>query len=134
MADVVSTHISEIPRPDYELGPGEAEWKPVRAHFGIESFGTNAYIARGDGDTVVGEHTEVDTRHEELYFVANGDATFTVGGETVEAPEGTFVFVRDPEVPRSAVAKSAGTTILGFGAEPGVPFTPSAWELKYTGD
>ena len=58
--------IDEIPDPEPGRAPGEAEWKPVRIHLGIRAFGTNAYVARNAGDTVVGEHTETDesgTRH-----------------------------------------------------------------------
>ena len=135
-AAFTSTHVFEIP-PVKETGPGEAEWKPVRHHFGIRAFGVNAYVARGQGEEIVPEHTEVDdsgTKHEELFFVSNGDVTFTIGEETLEAPAGTLVFVPDPEVKRSAVARTPGATVLAIGAEPGKPFTPSPWEREYTGD
>ena len=127
------THVFEIP-PVKESGPGEAEWKPVRHHFGIRAFGVNAYVARGEGEEIVPEHTEVDTKHEELFFVSNGDVAFTIGEKTLEARAGTLVFVPDPAVKRSAVARSPGTTVLAIGAEPGKPFTPSPWERKYTGE
>lgn len=129
---VKSAHVSEI-EPLLDSDPGEAEWKAVRHYFGITSFGTNAYVAREEGEQVVGMHTEVDTDHEELFFVASGLATFTVDGEEVDAPAGTFVFVRDPAAERGAVAREAGTTVLAFGASPGA-FTVSAWERKYTGE
>ena len=135
-APFTSTHVSAI-APVKESAAGEAEWKPVRHHFGIRAFGVNAYVARGEGEEIVPEHTEVDdsgTKHEELFFVSGGDVMFTIGDETLEAPAGTLVFVPDPAVRRSAVARSAGTTVLAIGAEPGKPFTPSPWERKYTGD
>lgn len=131
-----SAHISEIPT-IAESEPGEAEWKPVRHHFGIRAFGTNAYVAHAQGDVVVEKHSEVEesgTEHEELYFVASGRARFTVGDEDLDAPAGTFVFVQDPAVVRSAVAEEAGTAVLAFGATPGAAFTVSDWERKYTGD
>jgi hypothetical protein len=134
-APFIATHISDI-KPVSESEPGEAEWKPVRHHFGIHSFGTNAFVAAAEGDQVVEEHTEVDdsgTEHEELYFVSSGRATFIVGGETVDASAGTFVFVRDPAVKRSARAREAGTIVLAFGGTPGTPFAVSRWERRHTG-
>ena len=86
---------------------------------------------------MIGEHTEVDesgTRHEELFFVASGEATFKVGDETFDAPAGTFVYVGDPEVLRGAVARTAGTTVLAVGGEPGAAYEVSPWERKYTSD
>jgi hypothetical protein len=114
--------------------PGSYEWKPVRQHFGVQAFGVNLMVAPEAGDWVIEEHTEVDesgTRHEELFFVSAGHATFLVDGDEVDAPSGTFVHVPDPESKRGARAVKAGTTVLAVGAEPGVAFTPSAWELKY---
>ena len=34
--------------------------------------------------------------HEEVYIVVAGRATFTVGGETLDAPAGTIVFISRP--------------------------------------
>jgi tetratricopeptide (TPR) repeat protein len=106
-------------------------WAMVRTHFGITAFGVNAYVADEAGIEIVGEHDELGERsgkHEELYFVANGHASFTVNGDEVDAPSGTFVFVRDPAAKRRAVATEAGTTIIIVGGKPGEAFTPSAWE------
>lgn len=129
-----SVHISQVPEPQYEPQPGDPEWRPLRMHLGITAFGTNAYVARAAGDQVVGEHSETEesgTRHEELYFVAEGHATFTVAGEEVDAPAGTLVYVPDPDTKRGAVAHVAGTTVLCFGGTPGEAFTVSPWEEKY---
>jgi hypothetical protein len=125
------TRIDDVPEPDFPKEEGEADWHAVRMHFGISSFGVNAYTQPEGGRPVVGEHDETDTRHEELYYVARGHATFTVNGEDVEAPEGTFVYVPDPGATRSAVAHVAGTTVLGFGGTPEEAFTVSEWERKY---
>lgn len=128
-------HVTAIPSP-VEPEPGSYDWKPVRHHFGIGSFGVNANIANA-GDWVIGEHTEVEasaTRHEELFAVMSGHAVFTVAGEEVDAPAGTLVYVPDPEVMRSARALEDGTTVLAIGAEPGIAFTVSAWEHEYFGD
>jgi hypothetical protein len=105
--------------------------RPVRLHFGIGSFGINAYTAEAGGDRVIEEHDELGHgagRHEELYFVTSGRARFELAGETVDAPAGTFVFVRDPEVRRGAIAEEPGTTVLVVGGVPGRPFDASPWE------
>jgi hypothetical protein len=134
MSDIVSSvHIDEIP-PLEEAAGTEPEWKPVRLHFGIESFGVNAWVARADGEPLIERHSETEesgTQHEELYLVTRGHATFQVGDEMVEAPAGTFVYVRDPDVVREATGRSKGTTVLALGAAPGEAFTPSEWELKH---
>lgn len=103
----------------------------VRLHFDISAFGINAWTAKEDGQTVIGEHDEVGPRsgrHEELYFVAGGRATFRVGGDEIDAPSGTFVFVRDPELKRKAVAREAGTTVIAVGGRRGEAFVPMEWE------
>jgi tetratricopeptide (TPR) repeat protein len=108
-------------------------WAPVRRHFGVSSFGVNAYTANESGGRVIGEHDETGpraARHEELYFVADGHATFTVAGDEIDAPVGTFVFVRDPAAKREAIAKDPGTTIVAIGGTAGQAFTPSDWERQ----
>jgi hypothetical protein len=105
--------------------------RPVRLHFGITSFGINAYSAENAGDHVIEDHVETTSgagRHEELYFVVSGRASFEVAGDAVVAPAGTVVFVGDPEVRRGAVAEEPGTTVLVVGATPGRRFEPSPWE------
>lgn len=127
------THVSEIVTPAASK-PGEAPWRAVRRHFGIGSFGITAYVAENAGDLLTGEHTEVDdsgTRHEELFYVASGRASVKVGDETVDAPAGTFVYVRDPEVVRGATALETGTILLAVGGEPGKAFEVSPWETEY---
>jgi hypothetical protein len=110
-------------------GPDTLTWLPVRATLGINSFGTNAYVAGAAGDDVVEPHTESPSDHEELYFVARGHARFTIDGADHDAPAGTYVFIPDPESRRHAVALEDGTTVLSFGGPP--TFTPSAWEWTF---
>jgi tetratricopeptide (TPR) repeat protein len=105
-------------------------WRPVRRHFGIRAFGANAYTAEKAGDRVVEEHSEATNKHEELYFVATGRATFTVDGDEVDAPAGTFVFVQ-PDIRRGAVAEEAGTTVFVVGGSPGKAFETSSWEAGF---
>jgi hypothetical protein len=106
------------------------DWHPVRRHFGIAAFGVNANVAREDGDVVVDEHDEVggEGGQEELYVVVRGRARFTLDGEEVDVPAGTFLFVGDPAVVRGAVATEADTTVLAVGGRPGQAFRPSSWE------
>jgi hypothetical protein len=108
-----------------------ARWASIRRHFDIQSFGINAWTADEAGRDIIGEHDEVTggaAGHEELYLVLAGHATFTVDGETVDAPAGTIVFVRDPSAKRQAVAREPGTTVLAVGAKRGEAFVPSPWE------
>ena len=112
-------------------GPGSLRWLPVRHTLGIGAFGTNAYVAQAAGDDVVEPHTEGASGHEELYFVARGSATFTLDGEEVSAPAGTYVFLSDPEVHRRAVADEPGTTVLSFGAPRGQAYAVSGWEARF---
>jgi hypothetical protein len=107
-------------------------WKPVRHSLGLEAFGVNAWLASGAGDEVIEEHDELgdDGDQEELYFVVSGRAAFTVDGERVDAPAGTFVALRDPALRRVAVAEEPGTVVLAVGGVRGRGFTPSGWELR----
>lgn len=129
-----AVHISDIPSPADQPGAQEPDWKPVRIFFGIRSFGTNAYVARRKGDELVEEHTEIEdsgTKHEELYFVAGGHARFTIDGEEVDAPAGTFLYIRDPSITRSARAEEDDTALLAIGGTPGEAFDVSPWERKW---
>lgn len=122
-----AVHIDDI---EGMPGPDTLTWHPVRMTLGIRAFGTNAYTAKEPGLDVVEPHTENPVlAHEELYFVARGRATFTVDGEEIDAPAGTYVFVPDPASHRHAVAAEGDTTVLSFGGPP--TFVPSAWEWAF---
>jgi tetratricopeptide (TPR) repeat protein len=110
-----------------EIGRPRSRWIPIRRHFDIRAFGVNAWVGETEGDDIISEHEE-DSGHEELYFVSAGRATFTVGGQELDAPAGSLVFVRDPKTTRKAVAREAGTTILAVGAKPGEAFEVMGWE------
>jgi tetratricopeptide (TPR) repeat protein len=103
-------------------------WIQIRKHFGIDAFGVNAWKGDEAGAEVIPEHDETSVEHEELYFVVSGRATFTIAGESVDAPAGTLLFVRDPSLRRGAIAADAGTTVLTIGAKPGEAFSVSTWE------
>jgi quercetin dioxygenase-like cupin family protein len=109
-------------------------WRPVRRRLGIEAFGVNAYTAEEAGQEVVEHHDETGSgagKHEELYVVVRGRATFTLDGEKVEAPAGTLVFVRERSVTRGAHAEEPGTTVLALGGKPGEVFQVSPWEYYF---
>jgi quercetin dioxygenase-like cupin family protein len=111
-------------------GPGSLTWRPVRMTLGVRAFGCNAYTAGEAGQDVVEPHTEdPDLAHQELYFVAAGRATFTIDGDSHDAPAGTYVFIPDPASHRHAVAAEPGTTVLSFGGPP--TFEPSPWEWAF---
>ena len=110
---------------------GELHWKPIRRTLGIEAFGINAYTGDKVGDDVVERHTEQTLGHQEAYVVLAGRATFELDDETLDAPAGTVVFLRDPSVRRYATAAEPGTTVLTIGGKPGEAYTPSAWEWYF---
>ena len=123
-----TVHLSEL---EAIQGPGTLVWRPVRRRLGMQAFGMNAYTANRAGEDLVEEHTEETYRHEEVYFVHSGHASFTVAGEEIDAPAGTFVFIRDPTVKRYAVAREDGSTVLAVGGRPGEPFRESGWEYHF---
>jgi tetratricopeptide (TPR) repeat protein len=119
------THVDEIG----ELDDGRAPMRAVRHHFGITSFGVNAWTAREAGDRIINEHDEAEPdSNEELYLVLRGRAYFELDGERFDAPAGTFVFAR-PGVRRTAFGEEPDTTIVVMGGVPGKAFEPGGWEL-----
>ncbi len=61
----------------------------------------------------------------------SGHATFTVGGDDVDAPAGTLIHVRDPKAERIGVAKQEGTVVLSLGATAGTTYEPSGWDTSF---
>ena len=107
---------------------GTLLWRPVRRTLDIGAFGVNAYVAPNAGDDVVEEHTEQSLGHEEVYVVLSGRASFSLDEETLDAPAGTLVFVRDPSVKRHAKAAEPSTSVLAIGGPRGEGYEPSPWE------
>jgi hypothetical protein len=90
----------------------------LRRTLDIGAFGAGSAFQRTAGETVIPDHHEAGPggdRHEELYVVVQGGARFTVGGEEIDAPEGTALFVHDPEAMRTAVATTDETIVLAVG-------------------
>jgi quercetin dioxygenase-like cupin family protein len=117
-------HLDELER--FPVDEEGLVWRPVRRRLGIEAFGCNAYTAEKAGDRVVERHSEQDG-HEELYFVAFGHARFDLDGGEIDAPAGMLVHC-PPGTTREAHAVEPKTTVVAFGAKPGVPHEISKWE------
>lgn len=104
----------------------DTHMRPVRHHMGITAFGTNAWTAN-QGERLMPEHEE-DPGSEELYVVLRGRARFEIAGDTVDAPQGTLLFV-PPQTNRTAFAEEAGTTVLAVGSFVGRPYEAGGWEV-----
>ena len=124
MSGYAVAHLDDID----ELDDGRCPYRPVRHYFGITAFGINAWTARDAGDRIINEHNEADVSSEELYLVLRGRAVFELDGERLNAPAGTFVFVR-PDVKRTAFAEELETTIIAVGGVPGKAYEAVGWEV-----
>jgi len=113
---------------------GTLLWRPLRRALDIGAFGINAYTAPNVGDDVVEEHTEKLLGHEEVYVVLSGRTTFTLDEETLDAPAGTVVFIRDPAVRRHAHATEPDTSVLAVGGRRGAAYEPSGWEHAFAAE
>ena len=123
MSGYAIAHLEEID----EITDGRCPSRPIRHHFGVTSFGVNAWTGHEAGDRIINEHDE-ENEHEELYFVASGRARFELGGDSRDAPVGSFVFV-ERGVLRTAFAEEPGTTLIAMGGAPGEAYVPSGYEI-----
>jgi hypothetical protein len=115
---------------------GDALWKPIRSELGVEAFGINAYVAEAAGDPLFDEHDETEAgagtqRHEELYLVLSGRATFTGDAEEVDGPPGTIVFFKDAAERRGARAAEPNTTVIAIGGPVGEGYEIAPWEYWF---
>ena len=126
MSGYAVAHLDEIG----EITDGREPSRPVRAHFGITSFGVNAWTAKHAGDRIINEHDESveGGGQEELYLVHTGRARFELDGDRVDAPVGSLVFV-ERGVKRTAFAEEPGTTLIALGGTPGEVYEPSGYEF-----
>jgi quercetin dioxygenase-like cupin family protein len=109
-----------LPQEAHETGRDQAFFRVGRT-LDASAFGVGASYQAKAGEAVVSEHDELGPgadRHEELYVVVQGSATFTVDDEEIDAPQGTVIFVK-PEATRKALATSEETIVLAVGARPG---------------
>jgi tetratricopeptide (TPR) repeat protein len=115
-----SYRVLSLPQEGRE-GDGERVFIPLRRTLEIGAFGAGAMYQARAGEEIVNEHDELGPgadKQEELYVVVQGSATFTLGGDEVEAPQGTVVLVQ-PETTRKAVATSDETVVLAVGGRRG---------------
>ncbi|MGH2885368.1 MAG: TPR end-of-group domain-containing protein [Solirubrobacteraceae bacterium] len=125
MSDYAKAHLDEID----EISDGRCPARHIRYHFGITSFGINAWTGREIGDRIINEHDESDENgDEELYLVQSGRARFEIDADQVDAPAGTLVFI-PPGVKRTAFAEEPATTIIAIGGTPGKVYEPSGFEI-----
>jgi hypothetical protein len=133
MATTTPTAFASLSIPATSLEEeGERQHIRLRRELDIGAFGISAVRTPEADAPVVPEHDKTGPgadRHEEVYVVLNGHAVFTVAGEEIDAPQGTAVFVRDPEAKRSAVSKEAGTTVLAVAGRRGEAWRPTPGEL-----
>jgi tetratricopeptide (TPR) repeat protein len=110
-------HLDELDR----IPLAEGIFRPVRHALGVTAFGVNAYTGDEPGDHVIETHDETSAgagAHEELYFVAAGEAAFEIDGDQVTAPAGTMLLI-PPGTKRGATAAAPATTVLVIGGKPG---------------
>jgi hypothetical protein len=133
MATTTPTAFASLSIPATSLEEeGERQHIRLRRDLDVGAFGIGAVRTPEAGAPVVPEHDKTGygaDRHEEVYVVLNGHAVFTVAGEEIDAPQGTAVFVRDPEAKRGAVSKEAGTTVLAVAGRRGEAWRPTPGEL-----
>jgi len=109
---------------------GTLQWVPLRRRMGIRAFGTNAFRAAREGDTVIEDHVE-SPGQEELYLVVSGRVKFVLGEEEFVAPAGTAVFVPQPDLRRRGDALEEDTVVLAVGGWPDQPYHTLPWEPIY---
>src|SRR3954453_2258282 len=122
-------HLDELER----IAVAGTVYRPVRRALGATAFGVNGYPADGAGDELIEPHDETtagSAKHEELYVVMTGPASFSVDGQEVDAPAGTLVLV-PPGVQRAAVAAAGDTSVLVIGGPPGAAGPISPFEYWY---
>lgn len=103
---------------------GGQKLPPIQRLTHFRPAGMNGWI--GDaGEPLVPEHAE-DSDNEELYVVVQGRATFTVDGNSFDAPAGTLLHAMPGEM-RSATSEEPGTIIVAVGATIGQAFSNPGW-------
>jgi hypothetical protein len=94
---------------------------PIREYLGIHAFGFT--IRTPEDGILVNEHDEASTGQEELYVVLDGNVTFEIDGETVEAKPGTLLSA----APHSSRKATGEGTVLVIGGKPGEAYQGIDW-------
>ncbi len=87
----------------------------IRRALGTTAFGINEVRLAAGAEGF--EHDEVETGHEEVYVVLEGDGTFVIDGEPVAVAARDYLRV-DAEATRKAVAGDEGLTFVVVAAKP----------------
>jgi hypothetical protein len=116
MSDKPTWHIASLDEMDQR-----GRDLPIREYLGIHAFGFN--VRTPEDGIVVNEHDEASTGQEELYVVLDGNVTFEIDGESVEAKPGTLLSVA-PESSRKATGDGA---VLVIGGKPGDAYHGIDW-------
>ncbi len=125
MSGYAIAHLNDID----ELDDGRCSWRPVRYHFGITSFGVNAWTAREAGERIINEHDESELdSDEELYLVVNGRASFRARRRAGRRAE-RDVRVRAAGRQTDRVCTGAGPRCSRSAANPGSPMSRLGWEI-----
>ncbi len=133
MAAWEQRHIADIPSIPGCPADEPTDWIPLRHELGIRAFGINAFAAHAPGQIVIERHDEATPDgggHEEAYVVLQGSIDLSLDGETRRVGAGEIVFIGDPALTREGRAADVPALVLAIGAQPGVTFAPSAWELR----
>jgi quercetin dioxygenase-like cupin family protein len=87
----------------------------IRRSLGTTAFGINEVRLPAGLEGI--EHDEVETGHEEVYIVLEGEGTITVDGEPVSLATGDYLRV-DAAATRLAVAGPNGLTFVVVAGKP----------------
>jgi quercetin dioxygenase-like cupin family protein len=87
----------------------------IRRALGTNAFGINE--VRMPAGFEGPEHDEVESGHEEVYVVLEGDGTFIVDGEAVAVTRGDYLRV-DAETTRQTIAGADGLAFVVVAAKP----------------
>ena len=127
MSDYTVAKLDEID----EITDGRCPWRPVRHHFGITSFGVNAFTGQ-------------QRRRPDHQRARRGGRARPAGGALPRPPgaargssstasASTRRPARSsssaPDVKRTAFAEEPGTTLVAIGGTPGKAYEPHGWEV-----
>jgi len=117
MQDQSGARVVRVSKAD-AIAVAGGHYQPIRRQLGVRGFGINAFFASSAGDQLIEPHDETGSGaggHAELYLVLSGRARFVVGASEIDAPEGTIVYLPDPETKRGAHAVEDATSALVVG-------------------
>jgi quercetin dioxygenase-like cupin family protein len=108
-----SPHVSAAP---IALGPGEGEalWAfggLVTVKSSAETTGGRVAVLEHLAGRGAGSPLHVHHREDEWFYVIEGELTFWVGGEVIEAPAGSFVY-GPRDVPHTFIVSSEAARFL----------------------